>query len=115
MLLAGASALAMTVASAEAGATTFDFTASLVSWTVPTNGVYVITAYGAQGGSNLGAGGLGAEAGGYIPLSAGTLLAVTQAARARPRQAAAAASSSTSPTARISLRPAAAAAAAASV
>jgi hypothetical protein len=76
MLLAGASALAMTVASAEAGATTFDFTGSLVSWTVPTNGVYVTTAYGAQGGSNLGAGGLGAEAGGYIPLSAGTMLAV---------------------------------------
>jgi hypothetical protein len=77
MLLAGASALAMTVASAEAGATTFDFTASLVSWTVPTNGVYVITAYGAQGGSNdFLAGGLGAEAGGYIPLSAGTMLAV---------------------------------------
>jgi len=65
MLLAGASALAMTVASAEAGATTFDFTGSLVTWTVPTNGVYVITAYGAQGGSNdVVAGGLGAEAGG---------------------------------------------------
>jgi hypothetical protein len=85
MLLAGASALAMTVASAEAGATTFDFTASLVSWTVPTNGVYVITAYGAQGGSgDLVAGGLGAEAGGYIPLSAGTMLAVIAGGQGAP-------------------------------
>jgi hypothetical protein len=85
MLLAGASALAMTVASAEAGATTFDFTASLVSWTVPTNGVYVITAYGAQGGSgDLVAGGLGAEAGGYITLSAGTMLAVIAGGQGAP-------------------------------
>ena len=51
----------------------------------PTNGVYVITAYGAQGGSNdFLAGGLGAEAGGYIPLSAGTMLAVIAGGEGAP-------------------------------
>ncbi len=78
MLLAGAP-LAMTMAAAEAGAMTFDFTGSLVTWTVPTTGVYDITAYGAAGGGFVPGGfpgGLGAEAGGDIVLSAGTVLAV---------------------------------------
>jgi hypothetical protein len=77
MLLAGALAMAMTVAAAEAGAETIDFTGSLVLYTVPTTGVYDIIAYGAQGGDAVTFfGGKGAEAGGDIVLSAGTVLAV---------------------------------------
>jgi hypothetical protein len=41
--------LAMTMVAAEASAMTFDFTGSLVTWTVPTTGVYDITAYGGAG------------------------------------------------------------------
>ena len=76
VLLAGAPAVAMIVA--EADAMTFDFTGSLVTWTVPTTGVYDITAYGAAGGNKpfFSPGGLGAEAGGDIVLSAGTMLTV---------------------------------------
>ena len=77
VLLAGAPAVAMIVAAAEADAMTFDFTGSLVTWTVPTTGVYDVTAYGAAGGNKpFSPGGLGAEAGGDIVLSAGTMLTV---------------------------------------
>jgi hypothetical protein len=75
-LLAGAPALAMIVAAAEAGATTFDFTGSVVDYTVPASGVYDIAAHGAQGGGIITPGGLGAEAGGDVRLSAGTMLTV---------------------------------------
>jgi hypothetical protein len=70
--------LAMTMDAAEASAMTFDFTGSLVTWTVPTTGVYDITAYGGAGGAKpfFSPGGLGAEAGGDIALSAGTVLVV---------------------------------------
>jgi len=49
----------------------FNYTGSIVSWTVPQDGLYQITAYGAQGGYN---GGLGASMGGVINLSAGEVL-----------------------------------------
>ena len=49
-LLAGASALAMTVA---ADATTIGFTGSEVPFIAPVSGEYSITAWGAQGGSGL--------------------------------------------------------------
>jgi PEP-CTERM motif len=70
--------LAMTMDAAEASAMTFDFTGSLVTWTVPTTGVYDITAYGGAGGAKpfFSPGGLGAEAGGDIALSPGTVLVV---------------------------------------
>jgi hypothetical protein len=77
-LLAGASAIAMIVGAAEAGAVTFNFTGSETTFTVSETGVYDILVYGAQGGRGdlSGPGGLGAEAGGDILLSAGTRLTI---------------------------------------
>jgi hypothetical protein len=77
-LLAGASAVAMIVSAADAGAATFNFTGSEVTFTVSAAGVYDILAYGAQGGRGENAlpGGLGAEAGGDIFLTAGTKLTI---------------------------------------
>ena len=52
----------------------FNYTGSIVQWTVPTTGIYDITAYGAQGGSwSTVSGGLGAEIGGSFLLSAGEI------------------------------------------
>jgi hypothetical protein len=77
ILLAGASALAMIAAASEAGATTFLFTGSEVTYTVPTSGTYDIAAFGAQGGPGIATvGGLGAAAGGNVSLSFGTVLTV---------------------------------------
>jgi hypothetical protein len=81
VLLGGTSALAMmTAAQADAATTTLTFTGSEVTWTAPTTGVYDILAYGAQGGNHTFAafvpGGLGAEAGGDVTLTAGTRLTV---------------------------------------
>ena len=73
-LLTSVSALALTIGAANAE--TIDFTGAEVSYTVPVSGVYDITAYGAQGGPAVTVGGLGAEAGGDIFLSAGTVLTV---------------------------------------
>ena len=81
-LLAGVSALAITMAAANADAEIFDYTGSEARWTVPVSGVYQITAYGAQGGDsnfgdfNLNTGAPGAEVGGYISLTAGTRLTI---------------------------------------
>lgn len=86
-LLAGVSALAIAVASSEAGAATFDFTGSEVLWTVLTSGLYDIVADGAQGGNSNtrdgqpSHGGLGAEAGGEIVLASGTSLTVLRLRR----------------------------------
>jgi len=82
VLLAGASMLAMVAVADEARAVVFDFTGSEVTYTIPTTGHYDIAALGAQGGtSSLGgsfgaSGGLGAEAGGVLSLTAGTTLMI---------------------------------------
>ena len=54
--------------------TTFNETGGIVTYTVPTTGIYDIVAYGAQGGG--GAGGLGAEIGGDVSLTAGEVLTI---------------------------------------
>ena len=61
-MTAGATlALALALGSA-AGAQTFNYTNSEVTWTAPVTGVYDITAFGAQGGVGyLHSGGRGAE------------------------------------------------------
>jgi hypothetical protein len=73
-LLASVSVLALTIGAAKAD--TIDFIGAEISYTVPVSGLYDITAYGAQGGPAVSFGGLGAEAGGDIFLSAGTTLTV---------------------------------------
>lgn len=63
----------------EIGAATFSYTGSVVSYVIPTTGVYDILAFGAQGGSGATSGdigGYGAEVGGDILLSAGTDLRI---------------------------------------
>jgi len=56
----------------------FNFSGSIVQWTVPSTGIYDITAYGAQGGqyntSTLG--GLGAQIGGSFQLLQGETLSI---------------------------------------
>ena len=66
--------IAMLVAG-QARALTFDFTGAETTWVAPVSGVYDITAYGAQGAAlRYPIGGLGAEAGGDVFLTAGTTL-----------------------------------------
>jgi hypothetical protein len=61
-----------------ARADNFSFTGSIQTFTVPTTGTYNITAYGAQGGlvTSGYAGGLGAEIGGFVNLTAGQTLSI---------------------------------------
>jgi hypothetical protein len=73
LLLAGASALAMSATSAEA--VTFTYTGALQQYDVTKAGYYQIDAYGAQGGAQ-GDAGLGAAVGGDIYLAASTKLEV---------------------------------------
>lgn len=65
-------------ASGIARAESFSYSGSVVTYTIPTTGVYDITAAGAQGGNSLaggsGVGGLGANIGGDVTLTAGTQL-----------------------------------------
>jgi hypothetical protein len=67
---------------ASAATVTFDYTGSIVSWTVPTTAQYVITATGANGGNGNGIGGAvipggkGAVMGGTLTLTAGTQLSI---------------------------------------
>jgi hypothetical protein len=73
-LLAGASALALGATSAEATTVVFS-TPGSTTWTAPSTGVYVVEAWGAQGGaSENSSGGLGAEIGGTFHLTAGQTL-----------------------------------------
>ena len=112
-LLASVSVLALTIGAAKAD--TIDFIGAEISYTVPVSGLYDITAYGAQGGPAVSFGGLGAEAGGDIFLSAGTTLTVLaggQGAFAAGSAAAGAAAASFSREPLCSWRPAAAGAAA---
>lgn len=77
-------ATAFAVATATpAAAITFTYTGSIVTWTVPADGTYTITATGAQGGQgrNLSfapvfTGGRGARVGADIVLTAGTILQI---------------------------------------
>jgi hypothetical protein len=77
-LSAGALFLGVLSAGGAAQATTFLFTGTVQTFDVTTTGVYDITAYGAQGGGGgfrmMGAGGLGAEIGGDVTLTAGSIL-----------------------------------------
>lgn len=83
-MLAVAAAAILSVAQANATASIADFayTGSIVTWTVPTTGVYAIDAFGAQGGygpidgtTNF-QGGRGAELVGDFTFSAGTVLQI---------------------------------------
>ena len=58
--------------------TVFNYTGSIVTYTVPETGLYDIDAYGAEGGgdANTGAGGLGAEIGGDVMLTQGEVLSI---------------------------------------
>jgi VCBS repeat-containing protein len=61
------------------GSTTFNYTGSIVTYTVPATGLYDITAFGAQGGdfqavAEGATGGLGAEVGGDVMLTQGETL-----------------------------------------
>jgi hypothetical protein len=79
ILLAGASLMAITAASADAETWTYNYTGSIQTFAVPTTGTYNIIANGAQGGSskdNVGAGGLGAQVSGNFTLNAGELLQI---------------------------------------
>jgi hypothetical protein len=82
-LLAGASLLALFAWDPAARATSFDYTGSLDTFTAPVAGTYRILAFGAQGGNsflNIGvvlhSGGLGAEIGGDLTLTAGEVLQI---------------------------------------
>jgi hypothetical protein len=81
LLLVSASALAMTIATGKADATTFNFgyTGSSVTFTAPTSGFYEIDVFGASGGTGAaspGVGGLGAEVKGEIFLTNQELLTI---------------------------------------
>jgi hypothetical protein len=79
-LLAGAGLLAALIGAADAGAAPveFTFTGVVVDFTVPSTGVYQITADGAQGGDggDMATGGLGALDSGDVSLTAGTELMI---------------------------------------
>ena len=74
-------ALAASEPAAHAQRFEFDYTGSLVTFTVPINGIYQIIAFGAQGGSAFAPGGgipggRGAEIGGDFSLTAGEPLQI---------------------------------------
>jgi hypothetical protein len=76
-LLAGTSLLALLAATTGVGATAFNYTGSIASYTVPVTGTYEVTAIGAQGGNGaFGVGGFGALVTGVVSLNAGTTLDV---------------------------------------
>ena len=76
-----AAAAALPAITASASTITFDYTGSIVSWTVPATGQYEITAVGANGGighasRDSAPGGRGAIIGGTLSLNAGTTLSI---------------------------------------
>jgi Glycine rich protein len=78
-LLAGASLLALLAGSpADAATVMFGYTGAIVPYVIPVTGTYQIIAWGAEGGSSPGAavGGLGAEIGGDVSLTANTRLEI---------------------------------------
>jgi PEP-CTERM motif len=56
------------------GLTEFNYTGTVVEYTIPTTGFYYVAAVGAQGGSAFGGGGYGAGVGGTVFLDMGTEL-----------------------------------------
>ena len=56
------------------GLTVFNYTGTVVEYTIPTTGFYYVAAVGAQGGSNFMTGGYGAGVGGSVFLDMGTEL-----------------------------------------
>jgi hypothetical protein len=56
------------------GLTVFNYTGTVVEYTIPTSQFYYVAAVGAQGGSGFAAGGFGAGVGGSVFLDAGTEL-----------------------------------------
>ncbi len=80
-ILAGTSLLALSasLAAARADPVTFGYTGGIVSYTVPTTGLYDIVAYGAEGGFGpiiFSSPGLGAEVGGDVTLTQGEILSI---------------------------------------
>jgi hypothetical protein len=61
---------------AQGQTTNFNYTGDFQYWTVPADGVYRITAFGAQGGSANAGGGFGAEIGGGFSLTSGQVLSI---------------------------------------
>ncbi len=85
--LAGAALVAASVASTGANAATFDYTGAVVSYTVPTSGLYDVTAAGGQGGDGGQIpvmGGAGATISGDIFLTAGARLDVVVGGQGLP-------------------------------
>ena len=78
LLLAGASLAALITAAAPAAAETIaiNYTGAIVDVPIVAAGEYKVTAFGAQGGSSHGSGGLGAEVIGYFTFSAGQRLQI---------------------------------------
>src|SRR4051794_38310898 len=84
LLIAGTIVLALATSrpvQVQAAPVVFDYTGSLVTFTVPTSGLYQILAFGAQGGDLFFPGGLGAEIGGDFSLIAGEILLVAVGGR----------------------------------
>ena len=75
--LAIGSVLSFAALNHAAWSASFYYTGGLQAWTVPTTGIYQITAYGAQGGGSYNfTGGLGGMISGDFSLSAGDLLSI---------------------------------------
>ncbi len=84
ILLAGVAGWALALGAGRARAEVFSFDGLVQTYTVPTTGLYDITAFGAQGGTNPNAvsdGGLGAEVIGAVRLTQGTVLDVVVGGR----------------------------------
>jgi hypothetical protein len=71
------SSATLAVSSAAFAATTFSYTGKIVEWTTPTTGLYAVELWGGKGGGS--AGGLGAEVGGDVELTAGEVVEVVVA------------------------------------
>jgi hypothetical protein len=83
-ILAGVSILAILAATSETGATTFSYSGSIVTYTIPETGKYDLTAAGAQGGESFfgfqntgaGIGGKGALMDGIFKFTAGEVIRI---------------------------------------
>ncbi len=83
LLMAGVSAMAVSAGSASA-TVVFNYTGSIVDWTAPKAGEYMIDVYGAQGGDSASSGspgGLGVGVAGRFDLAAGETLEIAVGGR----------------------------------
>jgi hypothetical protein len=76
VLLASTLVIAVAASEAEARVWDFKYTGEVVTWEVPHGGKYRITAWGAQGGALFATDALGAEIGGRVFLTRGTVLKI---------------------------------------